>query len=319
MNLRVLSIGAAVAVFAAGSVVSFAVAGSNNPNPHANARCPFGPGKARWDVKTSIPPDQDPQQLANIALDDLINAPNLQVDPRTVAAAGAHVARVRALMRSPAQAPAALGPVQPFVAHMRWGPRRPHGQPAGAAQPQANGAMPAGRDFLLNLPPITPAIVQRADAIRQNANPDEAPPSPFHAVLSAQMQAIRFPTAVALGNNDFHEGDLVTVSGVVIVSTCEHDDGDFHIDLGSADGSSTCAIVEVPNPAYIAPGPLRTLIASAEAVAKTLAPGDQVTVSGQLFYDATHTSSADPGGGRGKHRCAQSLWEVHPVLSIVKG
>jgi hypothetical protein len=181
-------------------------------------------------------------------------------------------------------------------------------------------ASPArSRTVVVKFPGITPALVKRADALVAAANPEEAAPSPFDALLSAQLDATRLPDAVALGNDEFHEGDIISVSGVVVSSVCEKDDGDFHIDLGDSDSADTCAIVEVPNPAYIRPASLKSMVAAAEKIAKSLRPGDQITVSGQLFYDATHATSNDPGGGRGKGHCAQSLWEVHPVFEIVKG
>jgi len=37
---------------------------------------------------------------------------------------------------------------------------------------------------------------------------------------------------------------------------------------------------------------------------------------GQLFYDQTHSTSGDPGGGRGKQgHHAATLWEIHPLFS----
>jgi hypothetical protein len=298
-----------------------ALAGSSNPNPRANRLCPFGPGKARWDVKTSIASDQDPHRLATVAIKNLISAPNLHVDPRTIATAKVHVGRARAMMRAAQGMPLTAAPLPPFVAHLRWGGSREAASPQNLApgQPPMAAGAPPSPDFLLDLPPVTPAVVQRADAIAQSTNPEEAPPSFFDTLLSSQLHSIRLPQPIALGNEQFHEGDLVSVSGFVLKSTCEHDDGDFHIDLGSSANAATCLIVEVPNPAYIASPPLRAAVAKAEIAAKSLSPGTRVTVSGQLFYDATHMSSTDPGGGRGVGHCARSLWEVHPVFSIVRG
>jgi hypothetical protein len=182
-----------------------------------------------------------------------------------------------------------------------------------AASPAQN------RTVVVKFPAITPALVRRADALVAAANPDEAAPSSFDALLSTQLDATRLPDAVALGNDEFHEGDVISVSGVVVSSVCEKDDGDFHIDLGDAEDADTCAIVEVPNPAYIKSASLKPMVTAAEKIAKSLKPGDQITVSGQLFYDATHATTNDPGGGRGAGHCAQSLWEVHPVFEIVKG
>ncbi len=198
-------------------VPATAPAASSNPNPQAGQLCPFGPGKARWAVKTSLAQDQSPSKLATLGIDGLISAPDLQVDS---------------------------------------------------------------------------------------------------AALSAP---VRIPQPVAIGAEEYHEGDLVTVSGFVLSSTCEHDDGDFHIDLGDKAGGATCAVVEVPNPTYIGDETLRAAVTKAQAMARTLVAGSRITVSGQFFYDATHTTKNDPGGGRGVRHCAKSLWEVHPVFNIVTG
>jgi hypothetical protein len=280
------------------TVPAMAPAASNNPNLQAGQLCPFGPGKARWAVKTSLAQDQSPSKLATLGIDGLISAPDLQVDTATVSAAKLQTAHVQA----------GAAAATPFVAHLRWG----------SAQ-AANAAATPGPDFMVKLAPISPATVQRASGLAQATDPDEAPPAFIDTMLSAELDAVRIPQPVAIGTEQYHEGDLVTVTGFVLSSTCEHDDGDFHIDLGDKAGGGTCAVVEVPNPTYIGDANLRAAVTKAQATAHTLAVGDRITVSGQLFYDATHTTQHDPGGGRGVRHCAKSLWEVHPVFNIVTG
>jgi hypothetical protein len=68
----------------------------------------------------------------------------------------------------------------------------------------------------------------------------------------------------------------------------------------------------------------RTLVQNARESGSTLAIGDHIRLVGQFFYDAWHMPNtlaklrADAGGGRGEGRCAGTLWEIHPVLSVTR-
>lgn len=125
---------------------------------------------------------------------------------------------------------------------------------------------------------------------------------------------------VKIGDASVREGQLVEVSGYLSDVRCEHKDGDYHGDFrADGSGSGPCAEVEVPYPENIA-GP-----ATKDRVTEARQAFDQwlnqrgvyhVTLVGQLFYDSTHQSSPDPGGGRGKGHCAATLWEIHPVLKV---
>lgn len=272
--------------------VSFAtptasLASSSNPNPDANPRCPFGPGVARWDIKTSVPSGAMSALPTRLDLDSLIHAPDLQVSQATVAAARTQVMSHGTM---------ALSSPAPFNALLKWS--RP--------------AIP----FTLRLAPITPQLLEKAKryAMAAQAN-GEAAPSTFGAILTAQLDDERISDPVEIGDVTAYEGQTVTASGTVVASTCEKDDGDFHIDLGSG-SSDECAVVEVSNPYYIRNAELRSKVNKAEGIAKGLRVGDHIAVIGQLFYDTAHGGNADPGGRRGKGYCARSLWEIHPVFDI---
>ena len=114
----------------------------------------------------------------------------------------------------------------------------------------------------------------------------------------------------------------------------DFEDGDYHIQIGETrDEREGCVIVEIPDPDFVKEAALKAKVTQARAdVMKLLklstvsdsgtciAHPPKVTVVGQLFWDSAHSSSANPGGGRGKKQCHQlaaTLWEVHPVIAIV--
>lgn len=266
-------------------------AASSRPNPNANPRCPFGPGVARWPIKTSVPSGESPDNAQTVDLRDLIDAPDLEASPATVAAAERAVSgmSIAATTRGT----------------FRWIRHKP-------------GLNAVSHPFAFSLPAMTPQIVSEAHAIAHEAfNETGVTSSHYFALLAAQLRNERIPEPVAIGSATFREGDFVSTSGYVLASTCEEDDGDFHIDLGASRSASTCAVVEVPNPAYILQADLRHMVDQSEVSAKALRIGDYVTVTGQLFYDAAHGGGA-AGGGRGVHRCARSLWEIHPVVRVAR-
>lgn len=128
--------------------------------------------------------------------------------------------------------------------------------------------------------------------------------------------------AVQIGSDTLHEGDLVLIRGYLSDVRCEAGDGDYHGDLRADDsGSGPCAEVEVPYPPNISDDYTRGHVQGVRDTFDQWLGQTQtahVTLIGQLFFDATHngTSSGDPGGGRGKGRCAATLWEVHPVVKM---
>ena len=135
------------------------------------------------------------------------------------------------------------------------------------------------------------------------------------------------------------EDKLVTLSGWLYLAAFESDDCDFHIQLSPTPFTTTTKptpkdnsmIVEVPSGQYAT-----TISGQVEGVrdwvvAKLLhgtAPkiGSvhvrvhpvYVKVTGALFYDDAHVYMADGGTGRGKKGLqSKTLWELHPVTSIV--
>lgn len=125
---------------------------------------------------------------------------------------------------------------------------------------------------------------------------------------------------VTIGGVTVREGQLVQVTGYLSDVHCDKD-GDYHGDLRANDSGTgpPCAIVEVPYPPNVANPETNARVSEArQAFDQWL---DQhtivhVTLVGQLFYDSTHHSSTNPGGGRGTGFCAKTLWEIHPVLKV---
>lgn len=168
----------------------------------------------------------------------------------------------------------------------------------------------------------SPQVINLADLITAPnlppANPNASPAFPLSARISQKEQ---------IGGSNYIEGEIVETTGYVLSSKCEHDDGDFHVDLSTSAHGTTCAVVEVPNPYYERSDPtLQHADTTAEQIASTLQPGANITVVGQFFFDAFHSTTKDPGGGRGtqemvngkKKTCARSLWEIHPVFQITQ-
>src|ERR1051325_4833354 len=124
------------------------------------------------------------------------------------------------------------------------------------------------------------------------------------------------------------EGDVVTVDAYLYRARCQQD-GDYHLEIGSQlSRGSSCLIAEVPDPDEIKDAALRALVAQARTTSEGLdasvfashptKPPLSVRITGQLFLDAPHLRSGDPGGGRGTllesgRHCASNLWEIHPI------
>jgi hypothetical protein len=111
-------------------------------------------------------------------------------------------------------------------------------------------------------------------------------------------------------------------------------DEDYHIQISNSrtDGGR-CVIIEAPNPAFIKNATLskqsaavRLFIRDKLLHDKTKEPSSSgnvmvgevfVEATGQLFFDASHSSLSDPSGGRGKKGMkAGTIWELHPLTSL---
>jgi|ERR1700693_102066 len=125
---------------------------------------------------------------------------------------------------------------------------------------------------------------------------------------------------IQLDGHVHHEGDMVSVRGVIFAMKCEgsgaHPDGDFHADfMSNSTGQGKCAIVEVPRPVWIRDHNLRSQVelARQKFVALSTSLPVSVTITGQLFYDLSHSPTVPQ---RGHGFCAHTLWEIHPVTSV---
>jgi len=126
----------------------------------------------------------------------------------------------------------------------------------------------------------------------------------------------------------FKEGDMIVTEGTLDLVKCSPDDDDFHIQIRTKDDETRCMIVEVPNGRYVSQPGLGGQVDKVRAFIRNTFYGGKkpkgkldtpvrVSVTGQLFYDATHDTAADPGGRRGSGGCkAVNLWELHPVVKI---
>ncbi len=148
---------------------------------------------------------------------------------------------------------------------------------------------------------------------------------------TAAYDTTRIPKTV--GQHAVKEGELVTTTAWLHLVALENDpkthrDGDYHIQIrNSSEWADSCLVIEVPLPQFI-PDP--TLSAECAKVrefikSKLLAgkePGTlgnklvhpvYVTVTGQLFFDATHLK----GNPRGKRNMkSYTPWELHPIISM---
>jgi hypothetical protein len=128
----------------------------------------------------------------------------------------------------------------------------------------------------------------------------------------------------------YPEGKVIQTTGWLHLVAGETD-GDYHIQIsGSPTDGSNCLIVEVPNsdPEFTKEADLRAKFDAVRTFIKTkmLAGKDPspdgsvmqhpvfVTVTGIMFYDDSHVGDP-PRGKRGMK--AATLWELHPVISIV--
>jgi len=129
------------------------------------------------------------------------------------------------------------------------------------------------------------------------------------------------------------EGDIVTTTAWLHLVALENDsrthrDGDYHIQLRNSPlWSDSCFIVEVPLPEFVSDPELKENCSKVREfirhrLLKDKEPGTHgnkmihqvyVTVTGQLFFDASHMRG-NPRGKRGMK--SYTPWEIHPVISI---
>jgi hypothetical protein len=129
------------------------------------------------------------------------------------------------------------------------------------------------------------------------------------------------------------EGDIVTIKGWLLLVALEddakkHRDGDYHIQIRpTGDWADSCLVVEIPFPDFIEDADLKDKCSQARQFVKSKLlknkePGTAgnkmthpvfVTITGQLFFDATHLKG-NPRGKRGMH--SYTCWELHPVTSM---
>jgi hypothetical protein len=89
-----------------------------------------------------------------------------------------------------------------------------------------------------------------------------------------------------------------------VTATINEDDGDVHLVLTGADGSTM--IAEAPEPACSVGSRNRTAINKARLAAQDIQPGDKVTAAGVGFFDFAHKQTGH----------ADNYLELHPLLSI---
>jgi hypothetical protein len=134
------------------------------------------------------------------------------------------------------------------------------------------------------------------------------------------------------------EGNLITTNAWLHLVALErdskkHSDGDYHIQLRSSkEWGDTCFVVEIPNPDFIEDPALKdSCIHAREFVRKMLLKNKEpgtggnvmqhevyVTVTGQLFFDASHLTGNPRGkkGNKSQPMHSYTCWELHPVTFI---
>lgn len=145
----------------------------------------------------------------------------------------------------------------------------------------------------------------------------------------------------ASGASGPQEGDIVSTDAWVQLvaveaskkkGSSEVTDGDYHIQVSATrTNRDDVVIVEVPRPDFISDPALRQQVDALRTMLRTkLHSGTEFSLNtgscivhpvkmrlvGQLFYDETHSTANDPGGGRGKQgHHAATLWELHPLFA----
>ena len=168
------------------------------------------------------------------------------------------------------------------------------------------------------------------------------------SVLPDTPKVIKLTTILSLGNpiakytkdlydshrifqqiSGFKEGNIITVTGYILLVATE-DDGDYHIQIRTTpQWADSCFIVEVPNPKFVKDSALaRRCLQVRNFIKMNVLNGKEptitkvkgihyVTITGQLFFDATHLGATKKGVYRGKMGMkSYSCWEIHPITNI---
>jgi len=119
----------------------------------------------------------------------------------------------------------------------------------------------------------------------------------------AQLNALPRPTPLPQNGRVAGELSVYRVTGTVTFVANE-DDGDVHLAIQGADGSSL--IAEAPEPACTVNSRARTSISKARLVAQDINAGDKVSARGVGFFDFRHNQNG----------AAKNQLELHPLLSL---
>lgn len=119
----------------------------------------------------------------------------------------------------------------------------------------------------------------------------------------AQLNALPRPTPLPQNARVAGEFSVYRVTGTVTYAANE-DDGDVHLAIRGADGSTL--IAEAPEPACTANSRDRTAIKKARLVAQDIEVGDKVAARGVGFFDFRHNQIG----------AAKNQLELHPLLSL---
>jgi len=129
-----------------------------------------------------------------------------------------------------------------------------------------------------------------------------------------------------LADGTISEGDLVRVVGFLTAArkegpesvNCESDTiVDFHINVGETKTATEFQgiVVEII-PQHRPPG-LQTTPSLEKALAKVVKQKSNVMVVGQLLFDNQHVVNDDPANPKGDNPKRISVWEVHPITSLL--
>lgn len=249
-----------------------------------------GSPNARWPIKTSLQRGTNTNAPVLLPANAMVSAPDLLLNANDVRTLATSSGTVRALWSS-----------RSFT----------HALLSGQVSPNPNSV------FSVRLPAFNRATYQREYA----QSPPGEKPTELGFLLASAFDAQPIPDPVSVGVSQVREGEIVTVEGYVYFENCETD-RDYHFDIAAKSNGSDCFVAEVPFPGYVPNSALRTLVTQAREEAANLQIGDRVRIVGQFFYDAWHMPKTqteldkNPGGSRGKDHCAQTLWEIHPIIGL---
>jgi hypothetical protein len=121
----------------------------------------------------------------------------------------------------------------------------------------------------------------------------------------AQLNTLIRPKPLPKDGRVAAELSVYRVTGTVMF-TANEDDGDVHLAIRGADGSTL--IAEAPEPACTVNSRDQTAIAKARLVAQDIQVGEKVAARGVGFFDFFHNQNG----------AAKNQLELHPLLSLKK-